>query len=64
VQSLPVHIDGQGPKPVVAGTDIKIAQSASEHEHLGTLATCYDHLEAIRADWREGERLVGYELMR
>jgi len=77
-QSLPVHIDDQGPRPVVAGTDIKVAQIASEHEHLGmapdeiveahshltladvhaALAYYYYYLDAIRADWREGERLV------
>jgi uncharacterized protein (DUF433 family) len=63
---------------VVAGTDIKVAQIASEHEHLGmtpdeiveahphlnladvhaALSYYFDHIEAIRADWREGDRLV------
>jgi uncharacterized protein (DUF433 family) len=28
------HIDGSGQRPVVAGTDIKVSQIASEHEHL------------------------------
>jgi uncharacterized protein (DUF433 family) len=75
---LPVHIDETGPRPFVVGTDIKVAQIASEYEHLGmtpdeiveahphltladvhaALAYYYDHMEAIRADWREGERLV------
>jgi len=29
------HIDASGPRPVVQGTDIKVSQIASEHEHLG-----------------------------
>lgn len=32
------HIDVSGRRPVVAGTDIKISQVASEHEHLGMSA--------------------------
>ena|SRR5579862_9474012 len=72
------HIDDTPPRPIVTGTDIKVAQIASEHEHLGmtadeiveahphltladvhaALAYYFDHLEQIRADWREGERLV------
>lgn len=72
------HIDDSGPRPVVAGTDIKVAPIASEHEHLGmtpddiveahghltladvhaALAYYFDHLDEIRADWREDERLV------
>jgi uncharacterized protein (DUF433 family) len=77
-RSLPAFIDDQRPRPVVAGTDIKVAQIASEHEHLGmtpdeiveahphltladvhaALAYYFDHMDAIRADWREGERIV------
>jgi uncharacterized protein (DUF433 family) len=73
-----VHIDDTTPRPVVAGTDIKVAQIASEHEHLGmtpdeiveahphltladvhaALSYYFDHMEEIRADWREGDRLV------
>jgi uncharacterized protein (DUF433 family) len=30
-----VHIDDQGPRPVVAGTRIKVSQIASEYDHLG-----------------------------
>ena len=30
-----VHLDVSGPRPVVRGTDIKVSQIASEHEHLG-----------------------------
>jgi uncharacterized protein (DUF433 family) len=76
--TLPVHIDEAGPRPIIVGTDIKVAQIASEHEHLGmtpdeiveahphltlgdvhaALAYYYDHPDAIRADWREGERLA------
>ena len=72
------HIDISRPRPVVTGTDIKVAQIASEHEHLGmsadeiveahphltladvhaALAYYFDHLDEIRADWREGERIV------
>lgn len=29
------HIDATGQRPVVAGTDIKVSQIASEHEHTG-----------------------------
>lgn len=29
------HIDATGARPVVAGTDIKVSQIASEVEHLG-----------------------------
>lgn len=29
------HIDNSGPRPVVSGTNIKVAQIASETEHLG-----------------------------
>lgn len=32
------HIDVSGPRPVVAGTDIKVSQVAAEHEHLGMSA--------------------------
>jgi uncharacterized protein (DUF433 family) len=73
-----LHIDDSGRRPVVTGTDIKVAQIASEHEHLGmtpdqiveahphltladvhaALSYYYDHLEAVRADWRESERIV------
>ena len=72
------HVDDSVARPVVAGTDIKVAQIASEHEHLGmtpdeiveahphltladvhaALSYYFDHLDAIRADWREGERVV------
>jgi uncharacterized protein (DUF433 family) len=31
----PEHIDESGSRPVVAGTNIKVAQIASETEHLG-----------------------------
>ncbi|MGA7121346.1 MAG: DUF433 domain-containing protein [Polyangiaceae bacterium] len=34
-RSLPLHIDDQGPRPVVAGTRIKVSQIASEYDHLG-----------------------------
>ena len=34
-RSLPHHIDDNGPRPVVAGTDIKVSQIAWEHEHYG-----------------------------
>jgi uncharacterized protein (DUF433 family) len=77
-RTLPVHVDETGPRPVIVGTDIKVAQIASEHEHLGmsadeiieahphltladvhaALAYYYDHLDAIRADWREAARLA------
>jgi uncharacterized protein (DUF433 family) len=30
-----VHVDDQGPRPVVAGTRIKVSQIASEYDHLG-----------------------------
>jgi uncharacterized protein (DUF433 family) len=72
------HIDDTKPRPVVAGTDMKVAQIASEHEHLGmtpdeiveghphltladvhaALSYYFDDMEAIRADWREGHRMV------
>ena len=72
------HIDDSGARPVVAGTDIKVAQIASEHEHFGmtpdeiveahphltlaevhaALSYYFDHMDAIRADWRSGEQLV------
>ena len=29
------HVDASPPRPVVAGTDIKVSQIASEYEHLG-----------------------------
>jgi uncharacterized protein (DUF433 family) len=29
------HVDDSGSRPVVAGTDIKVSQIASEHEHAG-----------------------------
>jgi uncharacterized protein (DUF433 family) len=29
------HVDTAGRRPVIAGTDIKVSQIASEHEHLG-----------------------------
>jgi len=41
------HIDDSGNRPVVAGTDIKVSQIASEAEHLGmtpdeiVLAACH-----------------------
>jgi uncharacterized protein (DUF433 family) len=35
VQSVPIHIDETASRPVVAGTDIKVSQVASEYEHLG-----------------------------
>ena len=42
------HIDDTGLRPVVAGTDIKISQIASEYEHLGTtpdqIAEAHPHL--------------------
>ena len=42
------HIDDSGPRPVVAGTDIKISQIASEYEHLGMtpdeIAEAHPHL--------------------
>ena len=76
--SLPSHIDDAVPRPVVRGTDIKVAQIASEHEHMGmtpdeiieahphltladvhaALSYYFDHMDAIRADWREGQRIV------
>jgi uncharacterized protein (DUF433 family) len=34
-RSLPNHIDDNGLRPVVAGTDIKVSQIAWEHEHYG-----------------------------
>jgi uncharacterized protein (DUF433 family) len=72
------HIDASVPRPVVAGTDIKVAQIASEHEHMGmtpdeivdahphltladvhaALSYYFDHMEEIRADWRDTDRLV------
>lgn len=32
------HIDATGARPVVTGTDIKVSQIASEHEHAGMSA--------------------------
>jgi uncharacterized protein (DUF433 family) len=29
------HVDVSQPRPVVAGTDVKVSQVASEYEHLG-----------------------------
>jgi uncharacterized protein (DUF433 family) len=29
------HVDTAGPRPVITGTDIKVSQIASEHEHHG-----------------------------
>ena len=29
------HIDDTGARPVIAGTDIKVSQIASEYEHMG-----------------------------
>ncbi|HEV3192764.1 MAG TPA: DUF433 domain-containing protein [Polyangiaceae bacterium] len=37
-RSLPDHIDHNQPRPVVAGTDIKVSQIAWEHEHYGMTA--------------------------
>jgi uncharacterized protein (DUF433 family) len=34
-RTLPVHIDETGPRPVLVGTDIKVAQIAWEYEHHG-----------------------------
>jgi uncharacterized protein (DUF433 family) len=72
------HVDDSVPRPVVAGTDIKVAQIASEHELLGmtpdqiveahphltladvhaALSYYFDHMDAIRADWRENQSIV------
>lgn len=78
-RSLPAaHIDDRGPRPVVAGTDIKVSQVAWEYESQGltpdeivdahthlsladvhaALAYFYDHIDAIRADWRESDRMI------
>jgi uncharacterized protein (DUF433 family) len=42
------HIDDTGSRPVVAGTDIKVSQIASEYEHLGMppdeIAEAHPHL--------------------
>ncbi|SRR5579883_2238269 len=77
-RTLPDHIDERRPRPVVAGTDIKVSQIAWEHEHHGmtadeiveahphltladlhaALAYFYDHMEAMRADWQEDERVI------
>jgi uncharacterized protein (DUF433 family) len=72
------HIDDTRPRPVVAGTDIKVAQIAWEYEHHGmspdeivdahphvsladvhaALTHFYDHMDAIRADWAETDRMI------
>jgi uncharacterized protein (DUF433 family) len=77
-RSLPDHVDDRGPRPVIAGTDIKVSQIAWEHEHHGmspdeiveahphltladvhaALAYFYDHMDAIRDDWHETDRVV------
>jgi uncharacterized protein (DUF433 family) len=77
-RSLPSHIDDGVPRPVVAGTNIKVAQIAWEHEHHGmtpdeivdahphltladvhaALAYYFDHLDAIRADWRRTDEII------
>ncbi len=31
---IPSHVDDTVPRPVVAGTDVKVSQVASEYEHL------------------------------
>jgi uncharacterized protein (DUF433 family) len=42
------HIDATGARPVIAGTDIKVSQIASEYEHLGMspdeIAEAHTHL--------------------
>jgi uncharacterized protein (DUF433 family) len=42
------HLDLSGPRPVVRGTDIKVSQIASEHEHMGMspdeIAEAHPHL--------------------
>jgi uncharacterized protein (DUF433 family) len=42
------HIDDSGTHPVVAGTDIKVSQIASEYEHMGMspdeIAEAHPHL--------------------
>jgi uncharacterized protein (DUF433 family) len=82
-RTLPVHIDETGPRPVVVGTDIKVAQIAWEYEHNGmspdeivdahphisladvhaALAYFYDHMDAIRADWRVTDEIIA-EMMK
>lgn len=77
-QAHATYIETSGKRPVVAGSDIKVSQIASEYEHLSmtpdeiveahphltlaqvhaALAYFYDHQEAIRAEWDEGQRLV------
>ncbi len=72
------HIDDSVPRPVVAGTDIKVAQIAFEHGYHGmapdeiveahphltladvhaALTYSYDHIDAIRADWAETDRVI------
>ena len=37
-KTLVDHVDTAGRRPVIAGTDIKVSQIASEHEHLGMSA--------------------------
>ena len=32
-RTLPLHIDDSGRRPIIAGTDIKVSQIASEAEH-------------------------------
>jgi uncharacterized protein (DUF433 family) len=47
-EQMASHIDDTGSRPVVAGTDIKISQIASEYEHLGMtpdqIAEAHPHL--------------------
>ncbi len=42
------HVDDTGARPVIAGTDIKVSQVASEYEHLGMtpdeIAEAHPHL--------------------
>lgn len=46
------HVDDTRPRPVVTGTDIKVAQIASEHEHLGMTAD--EIVEARETDAADG----------
>lgn len=47
-RSLSSHIDDSPARPVIAGTDIKVSQIASEAEHLGMspdeIVTAHPHL--------------------
>jgi uncharacterized protein (DUF433 family) len=82
-RTLPAHVDETGPRPVVVGTDIKVAHIAWEYEHHGmspdeivdahphisladvhaALAYFYDHMDAIRADWRVTDEIIA-EMMK